>query len=201
MRRAHRTHTAHRTCSPNTSRISTADRTAIETCITICSPSTAQCTCAERIAMHLHRASQCTFSPSTAHPYRAMLLQRAHRTHTAHRTCSPNTSRISTADRTAIETCITICSERIAMHLHRVRKSRPRNAIGFRLFCNRSASRQTLRPRFTKLAPYAKPFFSSAKTSVIYLYDRFRRSAVFIFPRGLKPADDSIIEPLSPAPT
>ena len=142
--------------APSTSRISTADRTAIETCITICSPNIAQCSCTEHRAMLLHRASR--NAPSASHPYRAI-------------------------------------------HLRRARKSRPRNAIGFRLLYNRGASRQTLRPRFTKRAPYAKPFFSSAKTSVIYLYDRFRRSAVFIFPRGLKPADDSVIEPLSPAPT
>ena len=66
------------TCSPNTSRISTADRTAIETCITICSPNIAQCSCTEHpyLTSHLHQASCNT---PAARTHRAFQLQIAPR--------------------------------------------------------------------------------------------------------------------------
>ena len=66
---------SHRTCSPSTSRISTADRTAIETCITICSEHIAPIPCIAPAA----RAS-CN-APSTSHPYRASHLQPEHIAH------------------------------------------------------------------------------------------------------------------------
>ncbi len=133
-------------------------------------------------------ASQCTCTEHRNAP-----SVRAPRTHTAQCSCSERIAPIPHIAPAA----------RASYNAPAPSAKKPTAKCGrlFRLFCNRSASRQPLRPRFTKRAPYAKPFFSSAKTSVIYLYDHFRRSAVFIFPRGLKPADDSIIEPLSPAPT